>query len=106
MDINIDNPQTSLNISEDVIKTIAIEVIKELKDIYGLCTQTSKPVRINFGADAATVDVSIIVNMNCKITDAATRLQEALKNTIQDMTGVTISKVNIHVMGVHAGDEK
>ncbi|MEG0693222.1 MAG: Asp23/Gls24 family envelope stress response protein [Oscillospiraceae bacterium] len=116
MDINIDNTQTSLNISEDVIRTIANEVIKELPSIYSLSNlpaklsllttpATAKPVKIAFVSDSAHVDVGVIVNMNYKIKDVAEHLQSAIKDSIQDMTGITVSKVNIYVTGVHVDNE-
>lgn len=116
MDINIDNTQTSLNISEDVIKIIANEVIKELPSVYSLSNlpaklnllttpATAKPVKITFVSDSAHVDIGIIVNMNYKIKEVAENLQAAIKNSIQDMTGITVSKVNIYVTSVHVNNE-
>ncbi|MFZ2538290.1 MAG: Asp23/Gls24 family envelope stress response protein [Oscillospiraceae bacterium] len=116
MDINTHNTQTSLNISEDVIKTIASEVIKELPSIYSLSNlpaklsllttpATAKPVKIAFVSDSAHIDLGIIVNMNYKIKDVAEHLQIAIKDAIQDMTGITVSKVNIYVTSVHINSE-
>ena len=117
MDINIDNTQTSLNISEDVIRTIANEVIKELPSVHSLSNlptklsllttpATAKTVKIAFVSDSAHVDIGVIVNMNYKIKDVAEHLQSAIKDAIQDMTGITVSKVNIYVTGVHVSREE
>lgn len=112
MDINTNKTQSSLNISEDVVIKIANEVIKELPGIHSLSNlpaklsllttpATVKPVKIAFVSDSVHVDVGVIVDMNYKIKDVTEHLQEEIKHSIQDMTGITVSKVNIYVTGVH-----
>ena len=50
----------------------------------------------------AEVDVHIIVKYGCKVPSVCKNVQEAVKTNIQNMTEVTVSKVNIIVAGIQA----
>lgn len=104
--------QSSLHISEEVISTIADETIKEIDGVYGLSNLPVKvgvfttpsavrPVKIIFSGDVAQVDIGIVVNLNYRLKDVCEQVQNAIKDTVQNMTGITVSKVNVYVAGVH-----
>lgn len=115
MDMKLDSTQTSLNISENVICTIANETLRELDGIYSLAPLPAKtdilsaagikpqgrPVRITFVSESASIDVGVVVNLNFKIREAAEQVQSAVKDAVQDMTGITVSKVNVYITGIH-----
>ncbi len=58
-------------------------------------------IKINREDDSVTVDVSIIVDFNVKIPQVAWEVQVNVKNDIEEMTGLKVKAVNIHVQGVH-----
>lgn len=109
MDKIVSDTQSSLNISEDVVATIANEAVKELPGVYSLSNlpvkvgtltapgMPSKPVRILITADTAVVEIGIIVNLSYKIREVAEQVQTAVKSAVQSMTGITVSKVNVYV---------
>lgn len=112
--MNVNRPQTqrSLNISQEVITTIVSEAVKELPGIHSLANLpvrmhlltpagTLRPVRLTLVGDVAQLNVGVVVALGYKIKDAAEEAQLAIKNAVQDMTGMAVSKVNIYVVGVH-----
>lgn len=112
MDIKFEKTQTSLNISKEVVLTIASEVISEIDGVYALANipmkkglfstnSITRPIKISFYVDVVHVDIGIVVNMNYKIREVAEQVQENIKKTVQDMTGITVAKVNVHVLGVN-----
>ena len=112
MDIHSNNTTSSLNISEDVIKTIIGEAISELDGVAGLANipakagvlssaAGTKPVRITGVGDSLKIDVGLCINVECKIKDMAESVQNLIKDKVQDMTGITVSKVNIFIVGVN-----
>lgn len=111
MDLKLDNTQTSLNISENVIATIVSEAIREVNGVYSLSPlpqtgflgiQTSaRPTKISLVSESVYIDVAFIINLNYKIREVAQRVQAVIKDAVQDMTGMTVSKVNVFVTGVH-----
>lgn len=70
------------------------------KNIFGK-TPTFKGIKISQSEDGVTVDVSVVVDYEVKIPDVAWNLQENVKKEIEDITGLTVLAVNIHVAGVN-----
>lgn len=46
------------------------------------------------------IDLHIIVEYGVRIPDVAWRLQEAIKQSVETMTGLNVNEINIHVQGV------
>lgn len=104
--------QSTLHISEAVVSTIVDGALKELDGVYGLANlpvkmkilatpATARPVRIYITADTAQIDVGVILHWNCRLKDVCEQIQAATKDAVQNMTGITVSKVNVFVLGVH-----
>ncbi len=121
MNIEQNQPNGSLKISQDVIAAIAKYAVDEIDGIYSLTASrlpikninknnirkiSTKPVLINMSDDAAIIDISVIVKSGSKIRVVAEALQKAVKDAVQTMCGITVSKVNVHVEGIHFEGEK
>lgn len=112
MEINTPAAQSSLHISEDVIATIADETVKELEGIHSLAilparvgklaAAVGRPVRITYSGDVAQIDIGVVLDLEHRLKDVCEQLQDSIKDAVQNMTGVTVSKVNVYVTGVCA----
>lgn len=115
MNMEQNQPNGSLKISQDVIAAIAKHAVEEISGIYSLAATrlpikninrsslsriSTKPVFINLTDDSAVIDISVIVKAGCKIRTVAEQLQKAVKDAVQTMCGITVSKVNVHVEGI------
>ncbi|WP_307335049.1 Asp23/Gls24 family envelope stress response protein [Caldalkalibacillus uzonensis] len=60
----------------------------------------SKGVKVHLGEHHTVVDVSIVVQYGEHIPDVARQVQHRVKNGIEDMTGLEVVEVNVHVVGV------
>lgn len=62
----------------------------------------SKGVKVEVASDERTcsVELSIICEYGYRIPDVARLIQEAAKEAIEGMTGLQVSAVNVHVLGV------
>jgi uncharacterized alkaline shock family protein YloU len=60
----------------------------------------SKGVKVEVGAEDAKIDIFIVVNYGERIPDVAWDIQESVKKAVENMTGLKVSSVNIHVQGV------
>ncbi|MEG1476976.1 MAG: Asp23/Gls24 family envelope stress response protein [Oscillospiraceae bacterium] len=102
----------SLQISTDVISKIAtlstmeIDGVKEVstgvtgvKSFLGKLT-VQRPVTVALLDDVAEITVSVIVGYGCKIPPLSEKIQENVKAAVQNMTSITVSKVNVVVSGV------
>ena len=46
------------------------------------------------------MDISVNLKYGANIPEVAETLQKAVKDAVQNMTGITVSKVNVHVAGI------
>ena len=59
-----------------------------------------KPIQISLNDDVAVIDISVNLKYGANIPAVAETLQKAVKDAVQNMTGITVSKVNVHVAGI------
>jgi len=108
----------TLRISEEVLATIAtkaatgIEGVAALKSGKANVNPTGKPgkkekkklfqkfdrpVRIEMSEDEAVLDLYLIVKYGANIRTVSEKVQQAVKDDVQTMTGISVAKVNIHI---------
>ena len=108
------NDISNIQISNDVISTIASVAALEVDGVSALSTllssnikdllskkNTSKGVvvEVSDNGDVA-VTVNMIVKYNYKIQDVALNVQNQVIRAISDMTNYNVSYVNVNVVGV------
>ena len=98
----------SLQISTDVIAKIAKLATLEIEGVKEVSTGTmgvkslfnkvnlQKPILVQL----AEITVNIMVRYGYKIPQLCEKVQENVKSSVQNMTCITVSKVNIVVTGV------
>jgi uncharacterized alkaline shock family protein YloU len=61
----------------------------------------ARGVKVDVGEHEAAVDLFIIVDYGMHIPDLALRVQGQVKQAIENMAGLAVIEVNVHVQGVH-----
>ncbi len=110
--ISTETEKGKINISEDVIAVMVGAAITEVEGVDGLANTVgndildligkkslAKGVKITLADDHMIVDVLILVAFGCVVTDIAAKVQNAVSNAIEAMTGLS-PVVNVHVSGV------
>ena len=59
-----------------------------------------RPIQISLNDDVAVIDISVNLKYGANIPQVAEALQKTVKDAVQNMTGITVSKVNVHVAGI------
>ena len=100
----------SLKISRDVVATIsrvaALETpgvagLSEPRKIGGLFSRGSaKPIEINLVDDFAEIGICLDLDFGASIPEVCTAVQSAVKDNVQTMTGIGVSRVSITVQGI------
>ena len=54
----------------------------------------------------AKIDLNIIVEYGARIPEIAFEIQTKVKKSVETMTGLKVSSVNVNIQGVHAITEK
>ena len=104
-----ENTAGSLKISSEVVASIAEYAVKEVEGVACLAPivsniggwllekQTIKPISIQMNEGKATIDIRLLVEPNAVLSR---KLQEAVKDAVQSMTGIEVATVNLYIAGV------
>ncbi len=63
--------------------------------------QLSKGVKVEVGTEETSIDIFIIVKYGARIPDVAWGIQENVKKAVENMTGLRVVQVNVHVQGIN-----
>lgn len=118
MDENDSGGLGTVSIHNDVIAAIAHEAAVKvsgvaelpgdlLDGIAGMIGKKSadRGIRVAVEGDTVNVDLNVILKHGVKIPDVAWQLQQTVKDSVQDMTGMLVTSVNVIVQGIKVVDE-
>ena len=60
----------------------------------------AKGIKVESNEKDTKIDVNIIVEYGVRIPDVAFEIQNRVKKSVETMTGLKVSAVNVHVQGV------
>lgn len=102
-----------VRISEDVVGTIAGIAAAEVEGVAGMAAglvggigdlfgkkHPGRGVKVEVGDRQAAIDLHIVVEYGVRIPRVAQRVQEAVKQAVESMTGLDVIEVNVHIQGV------
>ena len=109
----------TVNISEEVLATIAAQAVREVDGVGGFATTLggeiaerlgkrapSRGVKLVVEGEEVTVDAFILIKYGSVIGDVSRAVQDAVTSGIEAMTGITVNAVNVTVCGVAFGKKK
>lgn len=104
----------AVKITDEVIAIIAGIAATEVPGVVGMSggiaggiaealgrKNLSKGVKVEAGEKEAAIDLYIIVEYGYRIPEVAWSIQERVKKAVEDMTGLDVVEVNIHIQGVN-----
>lgn len=103
-----------VNISEEVLATIAGLATTECYGLVGMASKNAKDglvellkrenlakgVKVTAEGEEIIIDLYIIVEFGTKISTVADNIISKVKYTVENLTGLKVKKVNINVQGV------
>lgn len=109
-----ESDQGSIRISEDVVASIAALATSETKGVSGLYStltsdivsflskkNLSKGVRIEIGEQGTVkIEIGFLALFGHNICDVAKQVQQSVRSSVESMTGLKVTEVNVHVGGV------
>lgn len=106
--------ENGIKIADDVIATIAGKAASEVAGVYSMSGGFAGGISEVFGKKSYTkgikvdntdkgikIDVNIIVEYGARIPDVAYEIQNRVKKAVENMTGLNVEEVNVHVQGVN-----
>lgn len=113
-----DNPNGTVSFASDVVATMAGLAATEIEGVFSMYSQSSgfgnifsrsskankgnhtKGVKVDVVDDKVSVDVSIVVDYGTPVPTIAREIQENVKKTVETMSGLEVSHVDVHIQGV------
>ena len=104
----------NLSISEEVIATIAEKVVLNVAGVFSLSGGLNvlgkkigtQGIKVDISKKDISLDVYIVVNYGVKIPDIAWEIQDKVKKELENMTGMTVTTVNVHIQGINYETKK
>ncbi len=104
----------TIRISEDVVASIAALAASDTAGVSGLYSSLTsdivgflskknlaKGVRIELGEEnTVKVEISFLALFGHNICDVAKQVQQNVRSSVESMTGLKVTEVNVHVGGV------
>jgi len=103
----------AIRIANEVVAIIAGLAATEIPGIAGMSggivggiaemlgrKNLAKGVKVEVGEKETAVDLYVIVDYGIRIPDVAAQVQANVKRAIENMTGLAVVEVNVHVQGV------
>ena len=87
------------------VSSMAGNITNELVGKLGM-KNLSKGVKIDVTEEHVSVDLSLNIKYGYNIPDVSEKVQDKVKNAIQNMTGLTVLDVNIRIAGVNFTEGK
>ena len=111
----VENGTEGIKISRDVIAVIAGVAVSEVPGVFGMAggfaggitevlkgkKNLAKGIKVDTTDNKAKIDVNIIVDYGARIPDVAFEIQNRVKTAVENMTGLKVEEVNVHVQGVN-----
>ena len=110
-----DNDTNEIRIADDVVAVIAGVAVSEVAGVAEMAggfaggitevlsgkKNLAKGIKVDKTDDAVKIDVNIIVEYGSRIPDVAFEIQNRVKKSVENMTGLKVEEVNVHVQGVN-----
>ena len=109
-----------IKISDDVVAVIAGVAVSEVQGVADMAggfaggisevfsgkKNMAKGIKVDVTENTAKIDVNIIVEYGSRIPDVAFEIQNRVKKAVENMTGMNVEEVNVHVQGVDTNVKK
>ena len=111
----INKENEGIKISNDVVAVIAGVAVSEVRGVASMQggfaggigevlsgkKNLAKGIKVDNEDGKVKIDVNIIVEYGTRIPDVAFEIQNRVKKSIESMTGLKVTEVNVHVQGVN-----
>lgn len=112
---DIENALGTIRIADEVVEIIAglaashVEgvagmsggLVGDIAQMLGRGKNLSKGVKVEVGEEEAAVNLYLVVEYGVSIPGVSLKVQEAVKEAIESMTGLKVVETNVHIQGVN-----
>ena len=114
-EIALSADNNEIKIADDVVAVIAGVAVSEVSGVAEMAggfaggitevlsgkKNLAKGIKVDKDENKVKIDVNIIVEYGTRIPDVAFEIQNRVKTSVENMTGLKVEEVNVHVQGVN-----
>ncbi len=113
-----DEHNDSIKIADEVIKCIAAFAATDIEGVAGMAGNATneliarlggktleKGVKMSVNDEAVKLSLSVVVKYGCNIPDVSAKIQDRVRSTIESMTGLEVSSVDVNISGIDTSAE-
>lgn len=102
-----------VQISDDVLAVISAMAAMEVEGVVAMAgnitteivaklgmKKLSKGVRVDVDENTVMLDLSIVLRMNENIIQISKKVQDKVKTTVENMTGMKVANINVNISNV------
>lgn len=106
--------ESGIKIADEVVAVIAGKAASEVSGVFGMSggfaggitevfgkKNFTKGIKVDVQGQSVKIDANIIVEYGARIPDVAFEIQNRVKKAVENMTGLDVLEVNVHVQGVN-----
>ncbi len=105
-----DNTESEIIIADDVIASIVYSTVNEIEGVSAVASKTvdgkikisssktTAGIKLEVSNNEVTVTVSLIIKSWASVPETALKVQKAVKNAVQSITGKTVVKVDVVIL--------
>ena len=119
-EIALSSDNNEIKIADDVVAVIAGVAVSEVPGVAEMAggfaggitevlsgkKNLAKGIKVEVGEKETKIDVNIIVEYGSRIPDVAFEIQNKVRKSVKEMTGLDVLEVNVHVQGVRTSLEQ
>jgi uncharacterized alkaline shock family protein YloU len=109
-DIEEDEREDVVKVSDDVIVTIVASVLSEVEGVASVAggivsgilgrKGAGKGIKVEASDQEVAIDVALTLNYGARIPEVAANIQAKLRETVEKITGKYVRAVNVSVQGM------
>lgn len=109
----------SVRISPEVIGIITGIAAGEVEGIAGMSggivdgiaeklgrKDFGKGIKVRLEGEIVSLDLNVVVEYGVRIMETAKKLKQKVRATVEEVTGLPVASINIHVIGINLPKEK
>ena len=105
----VETENNGIKIASDVIAVIAGIAVSEVRGVAGMAGgfagEITEVLSGKKNLSKGIKDVNIIVEYGSRIPDVAFEIQNRVKKAVENMAGLKVEEVNVHVQGVKTSQD-
>ena len=91
--------------TKGVVRFAGNSFVDNIAEFVGSKAMQDRAITVEMGDGAVSIEVQLVLQYGVYIPEVANTVQESIRTQLQDLTGLTVDKVNVFVMDIEQVEE-